>query len=575
MEENIYKDLSSPKSKEFEKLLNIEFSKSQISEGKIADGTITKITNKLVFLELPGAKSEGTLDISEMKLLKEEGDLKVGAKISVLVVKLEDKKGDLIISREKARKLKSWKQLEKAFENKEEVTGMIVSKIKGGFICEIQSSLCFLPGSQVDLKPLKSVQHLMRQPQKFMIVKCDKIRGNIVVSRRAILENMKNASKGEVLSKFNEGDIVEGTVKGITDYGVFFDLNEIDCMTHINECSWSRIGHPEELFTIGQKQKLKIIKIDTENKKISTSVKMLTPDPFETKINDYKVGGTYPATVMKITDYGVFLSLEEGLEGLCHSSELSHTKKNISVKKLLSLSQKLEVMIMEIDVKKRRISLSYKNTQPNPWKKFEKEFPVGSKVEGTIKNITEFALFVSIKDFNLDAMVHYKDISYEESEEDLKKYKKDDPITAKVLECNQGNEKIRLGLKQLLPDPLDYFKDKKKKKDIITVIVLEALDNGIKVAPDGCPMKILIKKNQIAIDKEDQRTSRYNKGDRVDCMLQDLDLKKRKVSLSIKMLEEEQTKEAIKRYGSVDSGRSLPFSDLPKTLMKKSKKEEK
>jgi small subunit ribosomal protein S1 len=569
--EEIYKDLSSPKSKEFEKLLNTEFSKSQISEGKIADGTITKITNKLIFLELPGAKSEGTLDINEMKLLKEEGNLKVGSKISVLVVKLEDKKGDLIISREKAKKIKSWKQLEKAFENNEEVRGRIISKIKGGFVVDIQSSMCFLPGSQVDLKPQKNINHLMNEPLKFMIVKCDKIRGNIVVSRRAILENIKNASKEVVLSKFNEGDIVEGTVKGITDYGVFFDLNGIDCMTHINECSWSRIGHPEELFTIGQKQKLKIIKIDTENKKISTSVKMLTPDPFNTKINNYKVGKIYPAEVRKITDYGVFLSLEEGLEGLCHQSELTHIKKNISAKNLLSLSQKIEVMIMEIDVKKRRISLSYKNTQPNPWKKLEKEFPVGSKIEGTIKNITEFALFININDFDLDGMIHYKDISYEESVEELEKYKKNDPITAKVLEHNQ--EKIRLGLKQLLPDPIDYFKDK-KEKDIITVIVLETLDSGIKVKPDGCPMKILIKKNQIAINKEDQRTNRFNKGDKVDCMLLDLDLKKRKVSLSIKMLEEEQTKEAIKRYGSVDSGKSLPFAELSKTFKKKNKKKE-
>jgi len=570
--EEIYKDLSSPKSKEFEKLLNTEFSKSQISEGKIADGTITKITNKLIFLELPGAKSEGTLDINEMKLLKEEGNLKVGSKISVLVVKLEDKKGDLVISREKAKKIKSWKKLEKAFENNEEVQGRIISKIKGGFVVDVQSSMCFLPGSQVDLKPQKNINHLMKEPLKFMIVKCDKIRGNIVVSRRAVLENIKNASKEEVLSKFNEGDIVEGTVKGITDYGVFFDLNGIDCMTHINECSWSRIGHPEELFTIGQKQKLKIIKIDTENKKISTSVKMLTPDPFNTKINNYKVGKIYPAEVRKITDYGVFLSLEEGLEGLCHQSELTHIKKNISAKKLLSLSQKIEVMIMEIDVKKRRISLSYKNTQPNPWKKFEKEFPVGSKVEGTIKSITEFALFININDFDLDGMIHYKDISYEESAEELKKYKKDAPITAKVVEHNQ--EKIRLGLKQLLPDPIDYFKDK-KEKDIITVIVLEALDNGIKVKPDGCPMEILIKKNQIAINKEDQRTNRFNKGDKVDCMLLDLDLKKRKVSLSIKILEEEQTKEAIKRYGSIDSGKSLPFAELPNTLKKKNKTKEK
>ena len=572
--EEIYKDLSSPKSKEFEKLLNTEFSKSQISEGKITDGTITKITNKLVFIELPGAKSEGTLDINEMKLLKEEGNLTVGSKITVLIVKLEDKKGDLIISREKARKMKSWKQLEKAFENKKEVQGRIISKIKGGFVVDVQSSLCFLPGSQIDLKPLQNVSHLMKEPQNFMIIKCDKIRGNIVVSRRAILENKKNASKGEVLRKFNEGDIVDGTVKGITDYGVFFDLNGIDSMTHINECSWSRIGHPEELFTIGQKQKLKIIKIDTESKKISTSVKMLTPDPFETKINNYEVGKIYTAEVRKITDYGVFLSLEDGLEGLCHQSELSYTQKNISAKKLLSLSQKIEVMIMEIDIKKRRISLSYKNTKPNPWKKFEKEFPVGSKVEGTIKNITEFVLLVSIKNFDFNAIIHYKDISYEESEEVLKKFKKNDPIIAKVLECNQEKEKIRLGLKQLLPDPFDYFKDK-KKKDIITVIVLETLDNGIKVTPDGCQMKILINKNQIAIDQEDQRTNRFNKGDKVDCMLLDLDLKKRKVSLSIKMLEEEQTKEAIKRYGSVDSGRLLPFAELPKTLKKKGKKEEK
>ena len=570
--EEIYKDLNSPKSKEFEKLLNTEFSKSQISEGKIVNGTITKITNKLIFLELPGAKSEGTLDINEMKLLKEEGNLKVGSKISVLVVKLEDKKGDLIISREKAKKIKSWRQLEKAFENNEEVRGRIISKIKGGFVVDIQSSMCFLPGSQVDLKPQKNINHLMKEPLKFVIVKCDKIRGNIVVSRRAVLENMKKANKKEVLSKFNEGDIVEGTVKGITDYGVFFDLNGIDCMTHINECSWSRIGHPEELFTIGQKQKLKIIKIDTENKKISTSVKKLTPDPFNTKINNYKVGKIYPAEVLKITDYGVFLALEEGLEGLCHQSELTHIKKNISAKKLLSLSQKIEVMIMEIDVKKRRISLSYKNTQPNPWKKFEKEFPVGSKVDGTIKNITEFALFININDFDLDGMIHYKDISYEESAEELEKYKKNDPITAKVLEHNQ--EKIRLGLKQFFPDPIDYFKDK-KKKDIITVIVLETLENGIKVKPNGSSMKILIKKSQIAINKEDQRTNRFNKGDKIDCMLLDLDLEKRKISLSIKMLEEEQAKEAIKKYGSVDSGRALPFADLPKALKKKSKKEEK
>ena len=571
--EEIYKDLSSSKSKEFEKLLNSEFSKSIIKEGEKVDGIITKITNKLVYIELPGAKSEGTLDVNEIKLLKEEANLKLGSKISVLVVKLEDKKGDLVISGEKARKIKSWKQLAKAFENKEEVEGQIISKIKGGFVVDIKSSFCFLPGSQVDVKPLKNVNHLMKEPQRFMIVKCDKVRGNIVVSRRAVLENMKNASKEEMIKKFNEGDIVEGTVKGITDYGVFFDIDGFDCMTHINECSWSRIGHPEELFIIGQKQKLKIINIDTVNKKISTSVKILTPDPFETKINNYQVGKIYSAEVKKITDYGVFLSLEDGLEGLCHQSELSHTKKNVPARKLLSVSQKIDVMIMEIDIKKRRISLSYKNTQSDPWKKLKKEFPVGSKVEGTIVNITDFALFVNIKDLDLNAMIHYKDISYEESEKELKNFKKNDLITAKILEIDQGKEKIRLGLKQLLQDPLNYFKNK-KKKDIITVIVIETLDNGIKVTPDGCAEKILIKKNQIAIKKEDQRTNRFNKGDKIDCMLQNLDLKQRKVSLSIKMLEEEQTKEAINKYGSVDSGKSLPFAELPKALKKKRRNKE-
>ena len=571
----VYRNLSSPKSKEFAKLLNNEFSKSQLSEGKITEGTITKITNKLVFLDC-GGKSEGTLDINEMKLLKEEGNLKVGEKISVLIVKLEDKNGNLIVSRERARKMKIWEKLEKAFENKEEVQGQIISKIKGGFVVNVQSSLCFLPGSQVDLKPLKNISHLMKEPQRFMIVKCDKIRGNIVVSRRSILENMKNASKDEKLSKFKVNDIVEGVVKNIVDYGAFLDVDGYDVLLHVNEISYSRVNHPSDLLEISQHIRVKIIKIDEDTKRVSVSLKLLAPDPFETNINNYKVGGIYPATVMKITEYGCFMSLEPGLEGLCHSSEYYHSKKNISAKKPFSISEKIKVMIIEIDEKKRRISLSYKNTQPNAWKKFEKEFSINSNCEVIIDNISEFGIFVNIKGYEqLNALIHRNDLAWDETERDLKKFQKNQLLVTKVLECDSEKEKIRLGLKQALgSDPFDYFKDK-KKKDIITVIILETLDNAIKVTPDGCQMKILIKKNQIAIDKEDQRTSRFNKGDKVDCMLQDVDYKKRKVSLSIKMLEEEQTKEAIKRYGSADSGRSLPFAELPKTLKKKGKKEEK
>jgi len=574
--EEIYKDLNSSKSKEFEKLLNSEFTKYKVEEGKICEGTITKITNKLIYIDC-GGKSEGTLDISEIKLLKEEDDLKIGGKIQILIVKLEDKEGNLIISREKAKKMKSWKRLEEAFEKKEEVVGQIISRIKGGWVVDVQTSLCFLPGSQVDLKPLKNINHLMKEKQRFMIVKCDKIRGNIVVSRRAILENMKNANKDEMLSKFKENDIVEGTVKGITDYGVFFDLNGMDAMCHIKECSWSRIGHPEELFTMGQKQKLKIIKIDNEDKKISVSAKILTPDPFESSVNNYKVGDTYPATVIKITDYGVFLSLEEGLEGLCHQSNLSFSKKNISPRKILSLSQKINVKIMEIDLKKRRIFLSYKDTLPNPWEKFEKAYPENSKVSCTITNINDFGLFCKTKGFDdLVGLIHYKDISWNESAEDLKRYKKDQEIEALVIESDREKEKIRLSIKKMLPDPLDYFKDK-KKKDIITVIVLEALDNGINVSPEGCSIKIFIKKNQIAVEKEDQRTNRFKKGDKVDCLLQSIDLNNRTVTLSIKMLEEKLNKEAIKKWGSTDSGKSLPFADLTSALEKKrgKKQEEK
>ena len=339
--------------------------------------------------------------------------------------------------------------------------GKIISKIKGGFIVDVLSSMCFLPGSQVDLKPLKNIDHLMKEPQRFIIVKCDKVRGNIVLSRRAILENIRNESKDQIISKYKVGDIVEGTCKGMTAYGVFFDIDGFDCMCHINEISWSRISHPDELFTIGQKQKLKIITIDTESKKISVSVKMLTQDPFEKNINNFKIGETYLAEVKKIMDYGLFLSLQNGLEGLCHQSELSHSKKNVSAKKMFVISQKIKVVVKEIDLEKRRISLSHKDTIANPWKEFQNKFPVGSKVSGKIKNITDFGLFTSIKDCTLDGFVHYKDLSYSETEEDLKNYNKNQDLELKVLEIDSQKEKIRLGLKQLSSDPLEYFRGKK------------------------------------------------------------------------------------------------------------------
>ena len=568
--EKIYRNTSSPQIKEFEKLLNTEFSKTKAEEGRIVEGVITKKTEKVVYVDIKNGKSEGVIELSELKLLKED-NVEIGSKISVVIEKLEDKNGDMVISREKAKKLKSWNLLKNSYEKKEEVEGKIISKIKGGFICEVQGTMCFLPGSQVDLKPLKNIDHLMKEPQRFMIVKCDKVRGNIVLSRRAILEKIRNASKDEIISKYKVGEIVEGICKGMTAYGVFFDIDGFDCMCHINEISWSRISHPDELFTIGQKQKLKIITIDTENKKISVSVKMLSQDPFERNINNFKIGGTYTAEVRKIMDYGLFLSLGDSLEGLCHQSELSHSKKNASAKKMFAISQKIQVVVKEIDLEKRRISLSHKDTIPNPWKEFENKFPVGSKVSSKIKNITDFGLFVSIKDCDLDGLVHHKDLGYSETEENLKNFNKNQDLELKVLEIDSQTEKIRLGLKQLMPDPLEYFREK-KEKDIITVTVKEISDNAIRVSPDGCDLKFLIKKGQIAIDKLDQRVTRFTKGDRLDVMIQECSLEKRKISLSIKMLEEEENKTAIKKYGSVDSGKSLPFADLPSALKNKKEK---
>ena len=512
--EKIYRNTNSPQIKEFEKLLNAEFSKSKAEENQICQGVISRKTDKVVYVDIKNAKSEGIIELSELKLLKED-NLEVGSKIDVIVEKMEDRDGNIIISRVKCKQLKIWNQLKNSYEKKEEVQGSIIQKIKGGFIVSVQGTMCFLPGSQVDLMPLKNIDHLMKEPQRFLIVKCDKIRGNIVLSRRAILENMRNASKDEIISKYKVGDIVEGICKGITAYGVFFDIDGFDCMCHVNCVSWSRISHPDDLFTIGQKQKLKIINIDTLVKKISVSIKDLTQDPFEKNINNFKIGETYTAEVKKIMDYGIFLSLEEGLEGLCHQSELQHSKKNVSAKKMFTISQKIKVCIKEIDLEKKRISLSHKDTFPSPWKEFENK--LGSIVSCKIVNITDFGLFVSIKDYNLEGMVHFKDLNYSESEDELKNFSKNQDLNLKVIEIDTKKEKIRLGLKQLMPDLLvEYFK-KKSIKDIITVTVKEILDNAIKVSPDGCgDLKFSIKKNQIAIDKQDQRVTRFTRGDRLD-----------------------------------------------------------
>ena len=550
--EEILKQNKSTSQKEFEKLLIEDHGNRKFKEGEITTGTVEEIGKKFVFIDL-GLKSSGAIPVEEFKLTKEMDNIKIGSKIDVLLERIENRHGEIVISYEKAKRAKSWKKMEKAFENKEEVKGIIISKCKGGFVVNVDSCLCFLPASQLDLRPLKNADHLMKVPQTFECVKLDKKRGNIVLSRRAVIEKIRDKDKNKIISKLKEGDVVQGIVKNITDWGVFVDLNGVDALLHITDISWSRISKPSELLSIGQSIKVKITKIETEKKKISVSMKHLVEDPYSKIINKYEIGKKYPAVVTKVQDYGCFAKLEEGLEGLIHQSELSWTKKNIHPGKILSTSQKIEVELLEKNTEKRRLSLSYKNTLPNPWTKFMEEHKVGDKFEGTVKNITDYGLFVSIKNTEFDGLIHYKDLSWSEKETELEKYKKNQSIEFKILEINQESEKIRLGIKQLEGDPFEFFVNK-KVSDIVTAVVQNSSQNGVYVHFGKKNLSILIKKNQLASEPENQRPSRFVRGDKIDVVITELDKDKRKVTLSVKALEEQQTKEAVKKYGSKDSG---------------------
>ena len=570
MEETIKQD-KGKSHREFEELLSQDLSNRKFKEGEITTGIVSEIGRKFIFVDL-GLKSEGAIPIEEFKLSKEIDEIKIGSKINVLLEKIENRSGNIVVSREKARKVQSWKKMEKAFENKEEVKGIIISRCKGGFIVDVDSCLCFLPGSQVDLKPLKNFDHLMKIPQTFECVTLDKKRGNIVLSRRAIMEKIRDRDRNKIISKIKEGDIVRGTVKNLTDWGAFIDLDGVDALLHITDISWGRINKPAELLSIGQSIKAKIIKIEEDTKKISVGVKQLTEDPYIKAIKNYKVGEKYPALVTKVQDYGCFAKLEEGLEGLIHVSELSWTKKNIHPGKILSTSQKIEVQVLDKDQEKRRLSLSYKNTLINPWVQFIKDHKVGNEAEGVVKNITNYALFISIKGSEFDGMIHYKDLSWSEKETELEKYKKNQSVKFKILEINQEKEKIRLGIKQLIKDPFEFFMNK-KVSDVITAIVDTSSNNGVHVYVGNKNLSILIKKNQLAKETENARPSRWAKGDKVDAMIVELDKDKKKVALSIKALEEQQTKDAVKKYGSTDSGGTL--SDILGPLFKKKEKKKK
>jgi len=573
----IYKELNTSASKEFEKLLNSQLSKTKIEEGKIIEGKITKVSDKFIFLFIEGLKSEPVLDISELKSIGMIDKAKIGEKISVLLERIEDKNGEVVVSALKAQKIKGWNKLVTAYEKNETIVGKITSKCKGGVIVEHidTGSLMFCPGSQISDKPLKDISHLMHEPQKFALIKLDKIRGNACVSRRQIISSYKKEDKAKIVEKYKVGEVIkDAIVKGYSSFGCFFDVNgEIDVLVHLQEISYSRVNHPDEIFTIGDKHDLLIISVDKEKLQIGCSIKQLSPDPFE-HISNYKINKKYKVKVVKIMDFGLFAELEPGLTTLLHSSELSWTKKNPSAKKMFKVNDQIDCVITEIDKEKRRVAVSHRLTLENPYHLLEKKHPVGSEVEGIISSVNEYAIYLKIDSLDINAFLHYNDLTYAHNgEEELKKYKKGDKLKVKVLEIKIDQQKIRVGLKQTQIDPFSWFKDK-KLKDRITVKVISSDNKGLIVKPEGCEIDFTIRKSQIAINNADARPSRFVGGERIDVAISELDKEKRKVGLSIKLLEELQNKEAVSRFSSTLSGKNLPFSSLSDKLENKKKKKE-
>ena len=572
----IYKDISTNQNQKFKKLLLDNFSKTKIEEGKLLTGTVTKLTEKHVYLLIDGMKSEALIDINEVKTVYEGKEIKENDKLEVYLEKIEDKNGEVIVSASRAKKIRGWYFLEKAYEKNENVKGKIVSKCKGGVIVEHSDtkSLMFCPGSQIDSKPLKSFDHLFNVEQDFKIIKLDKIRGNACVSRREVISSFRKEDKAKILEKYKVGDIIKNAVvKGYSSFGCFFEVNnEIDVLVHLQEISYSRINHPEEVFTIGEKHSLKVISIDNEKMQISCSIKALTPDPFE-NISNYEVGKTYKAKVIKVVDYGAFCELQPGLTCLLHSSEISWNKKNVSPNKFFKVNDEIQCVITDIDKDKKRIAISHKLATENPYENFEKKYPVNSVIKCKISNIKDFSIYLNIKEFDIDGFLHANDLSYfSKPEDEIKKFNVGDEIDVKVLEVKAKEQKIKFGVKQLQEDPFKIFKDK-RVNDIITVKVVSTSSKGIVLTPEGVNMEILIKKNQIAINAEDARSNRFIQGDRIDAAISEINFDKRKISLSIRLLEENQNKEAVSKFSSPLSGKNLPFSSLSEKLDNKKKED--
>ena len=563
---------TNPLYKEFQNLLDQDFKDRKLKENEIIKATVTEITKNFIVVDCK-AKMEGMIPIDEFKNDDELSGLKVGSQIDVYLERIESFKGEIIISRDKARKMKAWKKMEKVFETQEEMTGYITGKVKGGFIATVEGLPCFMPSSQIDVRPLKKVDHLMNTPVKVIATRIDKNRGNVCVSRRAVLEKSKSAELTEALKNIKEGDIIENAiVKATTDWGIFLDINGIDALLHVSDLSHGRVQKPADLVTIGQKIKVKITKIDKSTNRVSASVKALTEDPYDNIEKKYKIGEIYEGVITKIMDYGCFVKIEDGIEGLIHSSELDWTNRNIKPSKIFSTSQKIKFKIVNIDKETKRISLSYKAILENPWDKLKEK--VGKEVKIKINNITDKAIFADLVDNKLSGMLHYKEISYDENIEDLKKFKKNDILSVKVIEIK--DEKIRFSKRALDEDPLNWFKENNKKVgEVITTRIHEVLKTGVKVAIDkNKKLVVTIKKADLAKDASDARPEVFSPGNALDAKITELDLANRRVKLSVKAAQIDEEKSLIAKFGAgaTKSGATLK-GIFEKAIGKKGKKE--
>ena len=558
--------------KEFQNLLDQDFKDRKLKENEIIKATVTEITKNFIVVDCK-AKMEGMIPVEEFKNDDEFKEIKVGTQIDVFLERIESFKGEIVISRDKARKMKAWKKMERVFETQEEMTGYITGKVKGGFIANVEGLPCFMPSSQIDLRPLKRVDHLMNTPVKVIATRIDKNRGNVCVSRRAVLEKSKNAEITEALKNIKENMIVDDAiVKATTDWGIFLDINGIDALLHVSDLSHGRVKKPADLVTIGQKLKVKITKVDEKTNRVSASVKALTEDPYENIGNKYKVGEIYEGIVTKIMDYGCFVKIEDGIEGLIHSSELDWNNRNIKPNNVLSVSQNIKFKIVNIDKETKRISLSYKATLENPWDKIKDE--EGKEVKIKINNITDKAIFGELTESGLSGMLHYKEISYQENIEDLKKFKKNEIINVKILEIK--DDKIRFSKRALEKDPFDWFKDNNKKVgSIITTRIHEVLKSGVKVSIDKEKKLIsTIRKVDLAKESADARPEVFSPGNALDAKITELDLKTRRVKLSVRAAQIDEEKSLIAKFGegATKSGATLK-GIFEKAIGKKDKKE--